>query len=98
MAVPKAFTPARLPEKMRDGGASVAVAIPLEDGSVAHRPEWKFVDARNRRGSTYKEQVLVPRCQDTVARGVTYAPFSAGWADEMGAHACPNAKCFGTAS
>lgn len=96
--MPKAITPARLPATMRDGGGTVAVAIPLEDGSVAHRPEWTVVDTRNRRGGTVKEQVLRPKCQSAVPQGVTYAPFSAGWADHMGAHACPHAKCFGTAA
>lgn len=93
--MPRTITPARLPAKMRDGGGSVAVAIPLEEGSVAHRPDWAVVDTRNRRGSTVQERVLRPACQSAVARGVTFAPFSAGWADHMGAHACPHTKCFG---
>jgi len=96
--MPKAITPARLPAKVRDGGGTVAVAIPLEDGSVAHRPKWDVVETRNRRGGTVKEQVLGPRCQAAPPRGVKFGPFSASWADHLGAHACPAAECFGEES
>lgn len=76
---------------MRDVGGQVAVAIPLEDGSVAHRADWRLAQSRNSRGSTMQEQVMQARCGagDVVTK---WAPFSAGWADHMGAHACPT--CF----
>lgn len=93
--MPKTMTPARLPEAMRAGGASVVVGLPLEEQSVAHRIRWENRQGRNARGSTVSDLLPWPACRANPDRRVTWGPFSAGWADHLGAHACPARVCFG---